>query len=63
MLHFCASKENVVVFLQIVHSALTRKKDIHLTNVAIQKTAPDYDPEKVGLGGKYLLLGAMFFTR
>jgi hypothetical protein len=34
----------------MVHSALTGKKDIHLTNVAIQKTAPDYDPEKVGLG-------------
>lgn len=21
--------------------------DMHLTNVAVQKTAPDYDPEKV----------------
>lgn len=27
---------------------LDQKIDIHLTNVAIQKTAPDYDPEKVG---------------
>jgi len=23
-----------------------RSVDVHLTNVAVQKTAPDYDPEK-----------------
>lgn len=23
------------------------QSDVHLTNVAVQKTAPDYDPEKV----------------
>lgn len=26
--------------------------DVHLTNVAIQKTAPDYDAEKVGISSK-----------
>ena len=26
--------------------SLSRILDIHLTNVAVQKTAPDYDPEK-----------------
>jgi hypothetical protein len=25
---------------------LTLAQDVHLTNVAVQKTAPDYDPEK-----------------
>lgn len=28
--------------------------DVHLTNVAVQKTAPDYDPEKVC--GKYTIM-------
>ena len=26
--------------------SLSKTPDIHLTNVAVQKTAPDYDPEK-----------------
>ena len=26
--------------------SLTALIDVHLTNVAVQKTAPDYDPEK-----------------
>lgn len=28
-------------------SLILNVSDVHLTNVAVQKTAPDYDPEKV----------------
>ena len=40
--------QNCVVHVSIPHSALTLHLplDVHLTNVAVQKTAPDYDPEK-----------------
>jgi tubulin polyglutamylase TTLL9 len=31
---------------QFSHIFLNSILDVHLTNVAIQKTAPDYDPEK-----------------
>ena len=35
-----------------LRSSLTSLLDVHLTNVAVQKTAPDYDPEK---GSKWSL--------
>ena len=30
----------------IINYFFTAETDVHLTNVAIQKLAPDYDPEK-----------------